>query len=651
MKTNMKKLAAWMLALLLVFQMIPAMGEETHYTSEVLKSSSKYRDKLEIEGPQTLRVGEKCQLTVKTEGYENLEWISNNTEVATVEAGVVTGIGVGTVKITAKEGSESDTIIIKVLEALASEESEDADDEAAETAKSIVVIISGKKDKLTYDGNEQRYSGYSVFCNDDGFDESKLHLINEKKIISVKDCGTYKVKFEASDFEYDDPDVNVSYDLNDGWMQIKPAEVTVKADDKVKLSDANPEFTATVTGIINNEDPSLIKYEFKVSGQNIIPYGEEIQNNYKVKYLAGSLTTGTSYTLYNIAEVGKDKWYRLRRTTITTEKKLEEYLKGKKKSDNVDVPTSEYYAESYDFADEILTMPDTKKTYAHISRIGDGLDVQGYYTATLRDNQQMVAVKEKVGGGKGCLTSDKYTEEGFDSFHRNYTITLIENSANYEAQDVYNMVSVNGSPDYHRLKRTTILAKPAEELKMNATLNASEYVLDRYDFSNVTITIDGETYKYSPTKPTGLYDSCYTIQFENVKYQERINGNDSWYNNDDGWLDGSRYQYGDYGEDLPRTTIGFHANYKATTYKGTKPPKTVKIHSTWPSGKLAFDGAQITLEGEVEGFDQGYTLQWQYSADKEKWINIPGANELSYTYTLTDETENLYWRLVAEDKQ
>ena len=146
-----------------------------------------------------------------------------------------------------------------------------------------------------------------------------------------------------------------------------------------------------------------------------------------------------------------------------------------------------------------------------------------------------------------------------------------------------------------------------------------------------------------------LRDSCYTVQFENVKYQDRINADDSWYNNDDGWLDGSRYQYGDYGENLPRTTVGFHANYKATLYKGTKPPKSVKIKSTWPSDMIAFPGAKITLKGEITGFGENVRFQWQHSTDQEKWIDEPGANEIDFTYTLNEQTAKYYWRLVADD--
>jgi hypothetical protein len=294
MNNNMKKLAAWMLALLLVFQMIPVMGEETQYTSGILVNNSEYRDKLEVDGPKALRVGEEYELTVKTEGYKNLQWSSSNPDVATVENGVVTGISVGTVKITAKEDAESDSIIIKVLEALVSEENENEEDETEETAKTMVVIISGNKDKLTYDGEEHEYSGYTVFCNDSGFDESKLHLVNEEKIISAKDCGIYKVKFEAEDFEYDDHNVEVVYDLNDGWMQIKPANVTVKADDAVQKPGEELELTATITGLPEGEDPEVIKYTFDLVTTGdvtyIIPECEEDQGNYRVTAQAGILT-------------------------------------------------------------------------------------------------------------------------------------------------------------------------------------------------------------------------------------------------------------------------------------------------------------------------------------------------------------------------
>ena len=310
MKINMKKLAAWMLALLLVFQMIPAMGE-VQYTSGVLKNTSEYRDKLEIEGPKTIKVGESVELTVVTEGYNNLVWSSNKEDLATVENGTVTGLFAGNVKITAKEGTESDSIIIKVIDVPASEVATDEEDENGTengTEETMVIIISGNKEKLTYDGQEHEYSGYTVDCSDSRFDESKLHLVNEEKAITAKDCGTYTVKYEATDFAYDDESVNILFDLNDGWMQIKPANVTVKADDAVQKEGEEVELTATVTGLAEGDDPDLIQYTLErfTTGNvtYITPICEAVQGNYRVTAQAGILTVegGTPKTIRLVSD-------------------------------------------------------------------------------------------------------------------------------------------------------------------------------------------------------------------------------------------------------------------------------------------------------------------------------------------------------------
>ena len=85
---------------------------------------------------------------------------------------------------------------------------------------------------------------------------------------------------------------------------IKPAPVTVKADDKSKEwgTADDPELTATVTGMAAGEDLSLISYtiarvkgEFSDSKENsgeytITPTGDATQGNYAVTYETGKFT-------------------------------------------------------------------------------------------------------------------------------------------------------------------------------------------------------------------------------------------------------------------------------------------------------------------------------------------------------------------------
>jgi ribosomal protein L14 len=659
----MKKLAAWMLALLLVLQIMPVIAGD-YVASDGYKPSGAFREQLEIScDSEVIIVGASATLS-HTQGYDNLTWKSSKEDIATVEDGVVTGVASGTVKITAKEGDFSDAIIIRVIagteentgttEGMETESTEDNEKQNTVSNEKMIIVVSTAKEKRTYDGQEHEV-GFTAKAinNTEEFDVAKVK-INPDRIVKAKDCGITKADYTAADFTYEGSD-DVVFEVSEGWIQIKPVEATVKADDVTISEDdlATLELTATVTGVIEGEE---LDYDLNWPEENkageyeIVPTGDKQQGNYNVTFEKGKLTITEStlavQPLYNLAKIGND-YYRLAKSEIRTNLVIN---KNYKKI----LTAEEYRADDYDFNDLIITRNDKTYLYNCAENADEIFKGANYYDVSL---EKVEIVQNKIGGLDNNKNprwlipeEQRYDDPNTtDSIHRNYIIKLTDNKVTREEQPLYNMVSVDGSKNYHRLKRTTIIAKPAEGLRAGTVLNQNEYLMDRYDFSNVTINTNGETYKYSPTKPTGLYDSCFTIEFENVKKEDRINGSDSWYNNDDGWLDNSRYQYGDYGEDLPRTTVGYHANYKATTYKGTKPPKSVKIHSTWPNGKLAFDGAQITLEGEVEGFDQGYTLQWQYSADKEKWIDIPGANELNYTYTLTDETENLYWRLVAED--
>ena len=78
---------------------------------------------------------------------------------------------------------------------------------------------------------------------------------------------------------------------------ILPAPVTVTAEDKTKtFGESDPEFTATVTGLVNNESPDLITYTLtRTEGENageytITPKGDAKQGNYVVSFVDGKLT-------------------------------------------------------------------------------------------------------------------------------------------------------------------------------------------------------------------------------------------------------------------------------------------------------------------------------------------------------------------------
>ena len=81
-------------------------------------------------------------------------------------------------------------------------------------------------------------------------------------------------------------------------------------------------------------------------------------------------------------------------------------------------------------------------------------------------------------------------------------------------------------------------------------------------------------------------------------------------------------------------------------------PLAIRITSDWPAGKTGYVGARIKLTATLTGFDDRiYTLQWQYTTDPEsgEWHDVPDAHDVTYTYTLDEETTHYTWRVVAQD--
>ena len=572
----------------------------------------------------------------------------------------MTGVAEGTVRIIAREGAAfSDSVTLKVVAPGAAEGGK----KKAGTGR-MTIVVSVSKEKIPYDGLEHGLS-FSYDCDTEDFDPELVHLNSEAKVISGTDCGVYNSKYTASDFTYEDS-ANVEFIVSNGWLQIKPISVTVKANDAEKMEgDEDPEFTATVTGMLEGEDPDLISYTFKTVTENgvtlIRPVCDRDQGHYRVKSEDGILTVKPMIEsdLYNLAMLaGTKDYYRLSKTRIKTRKPLSEYLTGVSKAGtNITLDESEYKAEPYDF--ENLIIEREGKKYAYITRKDEtGLDVDGFYTATLNEKETVTAVKQKIGGMNGSNprwfvpAEQRYQDKNaIDSFHRNYTITIYDMSK-LEVQDVYNMLSVNGNGNYYRLPTTKIKAINVSEATTGKALNPDSYSLGRYDFTNTVLNLNGTEYKYSATELTGEYDAYFTVEFVNVMREIRFNNDAKWYNNAAGWLDGADKEYGN----LPNDTVGYHANYKATTHKGTRTAVVtdsslkVSIISDWPAGKPAYLGTKITLTGKFEGFEgKTYKIQWQYSTDGKNWKDQAGATGVTFTYELNETTAKYHWRVVARD--
>lgn len=115
MKTRTRKMIAWLIAAMMIFQVIPALAE-VFVSNEASGSEKGYKEALTIinnDGTYLLS-GHTIHLSAN-EDYQP-EWSSSNEAVATVSAdGTVTAVGAGNVTITATAGKQSDSIVITVI--------------------------------------------------------------------------------------------------------------------------------------------------------------------------------------------------------------------------------------------------------------------------------------------------------------------------------------------------------------------------------------------------------------------------------------------------------------------------------------------------------------------------------------------------------
>lgn len=308
MMSNAKKWIACLTAVLLVFQAAPALMDEGVYVSNVTEGSlAGFRDAMEIisENGAFMLEGESMVLTTN-EDYTPV-WSSSNSDVVTIDesgsathSATVHAVGFGEVQITATEGNQSKAFSVTVLNTEGYEEAEEDETEGTEgeeagteSVKKAVIVINGGNHVTNYTGEEQSFADYTASSTSASFEADKVKLTRDITVTGT-DCGYYVMKLSADDFSYDDPAVRAIFVVNDGYMKINPAKVTVQANSAEKsVGQEDPELTATVTGTFGEDklEYTLERDEGEEEGfYRITASGESLQGNYRVQYASGLLT-------------------------------------------------------------------------------------------------------------------------------------------------------------------------------------------------------------------------------------------------------------------------------------------------------------------------------------------------------------------------
>ena len=156
--------------------------------------------------------------------------------------------------------------------------------------KLMVIVINGENDRVVYDGEEHTLDRFVATGNDDSFDPEKVTHTGDLGVTG-KDCGIYELNMDNIQFGYDDPNVIPTFVVNNSYMRITPAQVTVTADSASKQEgEPEPELTATVVGLYGEDsiEYTLTREAGEGVGEYIITVaGEEQQGNYRINYVSG----------------------------------------------------------------------------------------------------------------------------------------------------------------------------------------------------------------------------------------------------------------------------------------------------------------------------------------------------------------------------
>ena len=182
----------------------------------------------------------------------------------------------------------------------------EASDTNTYTLDALWEKLQGADKVLPYDGNEHSLARFTVkFANENlqGWTDSASSLVQASNIQyrlkqdgkevnewgampSFKDAGVYTIEAKAT--------VNGVELTAEAKLTITPKSVTVTADNKSKVfGETDPELTAKVAGTLGND---TVEYTLsRKAGEDVGTYpitasGKAEQGNYKVTYVAGTLT-------------------------------------------------------------------------------------------------------------------------------------------------------------------------------------------------------------------------------------------------------------------------------------------------------------------------------------------------------------------------
>ena len=162
----------------------------------------------------------------------------------------------------------------------------------------MLIRITGSRATKAYTGQDQALQGYTAVSDNPAFDISKLSLrAGSAAYVKGKNAGTYAMQLTAGDFVYQDPNAQVSYQVQDGILTITPVPLEIETGSATKVYDGSPltNREVKVTGLVNGETITVSATGSQTligtsSNTCSINWGTVEPTNYTVRQKPGTLT-------------------------------------------------------------------------------------------------------------------------------------------------------------------------------------------------------------------------------------------------------------------------------------------------------------------------------------------------------------------------
>ena len=160
----------------------------------------------------------------------------------------------------------------------------------------VTVTVTGHTLTTTYDGQKHSVSGFDVSMSNNLYTTSDFTYTRETELSSTN-AVVLTFQIHTSGFENLNNNFAPTFVItSDVHLVIQQKAVVVTANDVTKEQGDDDAMTATVTGMVSGESPTIIDYTLNreagedIGTYTITPTGDEDQQNYSVTFVPGTLT-------------------------------------------------------------------------------------------------------------------------------------------------------------------------------------------------------------------------------------------------------------------------------------------------------------------------------------------------------------------------